>query len=133
MTILEFFIRTFALCKEYRVCVLVFKLTRIDHHSRILMCSFPLMDCFSTTSKIFRAPFCGEICKNNAITNNRKYSFITNILWIKIRGSRSIKSQNRTLHSYILYQSLIISCLMYYRYVDLIVRSWYVWLSLVWI
>lgn len=133
MTIFKFFFKTFALCKEYRVCVLYFKLTRIELHSRISMCSFPLLDCFSTTNKTVRAPFCGEICKNSAITNNRKYSFITNILWIKIRGSRSIKSQNRTLHSYILYQSLIISCLMYYRYEDLIVRSWYVWLSLVWI
>lgn len=133
MTILEFFLKTFALCKEYWVCVLVFKLTRIEHHSRILMCSFPLLDCFSTTNKTFRAPFCGEICKNSAITNNQKYSFITNILWIKIRGSRSIKSKIERCMAIHLYQSLIISCLMYYRYEDLIVRSWYVWLSLVWI
>lgn len=70
MTIFKFFFKTFALCKEYRVCVLYFKLTRIELHSRISMCSFPLLDCFSTTNKTFRAPFCGEICNNSAITTN---------------------------------------------------------------
>lgn len=55
MKILEFFFKTFALCKEYRVCVLFFKLTRIEHHGRILMCSFPLMDCFQRQVKLLFA------------------------------------------------------------------------------
>lgn len=57
MKILEFFFKTFALCKEYGVCVLVLKLTRIEHHSRILMCSFPLMDCFQRQVKLFALHF----------------------------------------------------------------------------
>lgn len=57
MKILEFFFKTFALCKEYRVCVLFFKLTRIEHHGRILMCSFPLMDCFQRQVNLFALHF----------------------------------------------------------------------------
>lgn len=70
MMILEFFIKIFVLCKEYRVCVLYFKLIRIEFFSCILMCFFFLMDCFLMISKIFCVLFCGEICKNNFIINN---------------------------------------------------------------
>lgn len=123
MTILEFFIKTFALCKEYRVCVLYFKLTRIELHSRILMCFFFLCwIVFQPQVKLFALHFAVKFARITLllITENTVSSQI--FFLIKICGSRSIKSQNRTLHGNTF---ISISCLMYKRYVDLIVRSWY--------